>query len=109
VLSDLDRRATVLRRGLAAALAMTLAPLLLPVLANAAAPEAEAVPPPALNALPPPMAVRPGVPVNPGEMRRQARMANELYRSTSADDLLDALLVAQPVIRLGVCLQRHRL
>jgi len=98
VLSDLDRRATVLRRGLAAALAMTLAPLLLPVLANAAAPEAEAVPPPALNALPPPMAVRPGVPVNPGEMRRQARMANELYRSTSADaDTFDRALATPPL------------
>ncbi|HEX3535525.1 MAG TPA: hypothetical protein VHU15_02040 [Stellaceae bacterium] len=80
------------RRALAAVLALTLVPMLLPALA--AAPPPEPVPPPAMPG-PPPLAVG----IRPDDIRGQARMADELSRGTSADAATFERALTTPAVR----------
>lgn len=84
-------RPAVSRRALAAVLALTLAPMLLP--AMAAAPP-EPVPPPAVPG-PPPLAAG----MRPDDIRGQARMADELSRGTHADADTFERALTNPAVR----------
>src|SRR5436309_1211174 len=92
MLRGIAMRPAASRRALAAVLALTLAPMLLPALA--AAPPPEPVPPPAMSG-PPPLAVG----MRPDDMRGQARMADELSRGTRADADTFERALTTPAVR----------